>query len=105
MKFLTRINRDQMKNPQTDSAYFAIVERIGSDIEKVNALQYLIKQDSLTDSMVYKILAIGGSLGSDMDKVNLFNQMIEKKLLRSSLTDSLINYISHMGSDMDKVHV
>jgi hypothetical protein len=105
MGFLTKIPVEQLRNAQIDSAYFAIVEGIGSDMEKVNALQYLINLDSVADVVSFRILVIGSHLGSDMDKANVFNKMIDKNLLRDSLTDSLMNYVSAMGSDMDKINI
>jgi hypothetical protein len=103
--FLTRIPREQLRNASIDSAYFAIVKGIGSDMEKVNALQYLINQDSVTNVVANRVLFTGSHLGSDMDKANVFNKMIEKGLIRDSLTDSLVNYTSIMGSDMDKINI
>ena len=105
VNFLTRIRADQLKDSLVDSAYFEVVKKINSDMDKSNAIQYLIKQDSLSAASAEKALALSGEISFDMDKSNLFGKMIEKGLIRGPLFDSLLLYVSAIGSDMDKLNL
>lgn len=105
VKFLSKVSSEQLRNKQTDSAYFAIIEGLGSDIDKLNALQYFLENDSLNDSNTQRVMSVGESIGSDFDRATLFNKMIDRRLINGNLCDSLIEYITRIGSEPDQMNL
>jgi len=105
VRFLTKINPEQLKNPQTADVYFEIVDGLNSDMEKLNALRYFINQDSVSEKISFKILSETASLNSDMDKSNFYQIMIDKGLIQGPLIDNLVENASKLNADIDKSNV
>jgi len=104
-RYLKKLTAGRLRDPQIDSAYFSVAGRMGSDMDKVNTLQPILDQDSVSETDVFRIMAIGEKLGSDNDKSNLFNKLIDKGLINGARFDTLIRFASDMGSDMDKTNL
>ena len=104
-RYLKKLSASQLKDPQIDSAYFSIAGRLGADMDKVNTLQPILDQDSVSETDVFRIMAIGEKLGADNDKSNLFGKLIDKGLIGGARFDTLIRFASYMGADMDKTNL
>jgi hypothetical protein len=104
-RLLNKFSPDQLKNPLIAQAYFTVVEGMGSDMEKINALQHMMDQDTIQDENADKILDIAGHMGSDLDKINLYKKLMEEKTISESQWINLLNQTVKLGSDMDKANL
>jgi hypothetical protein len=102
---LSGISARQLGTPSSSSAYFKVLEGMGSDMDKTAAVQRLIDQDSVSEENIDRILGLTAGFGSDVDKSNFFQKMIAKGLITGSHYDSLVLLIASIGSDLDKVNL
>ncbi|HZK64583.1 MAG TPA: hypothetical protein VFC34_10575, partial [Puia sp.] len=102
-RLLNKFSPAQLKDSETNQAYFNAIAGMGSDLDKVNALRHVLDQDSSQERNADKILDITGHLGSDLDKANLFREFISKGFITGARFDSLLDRIAQMGSDLDKI--
>ena len=104
-RYLKKFPPALLESPSIASVWFAVLGKLGSDMDKVNSLLYVLEQDTVARDHADKILIMTAGLGSEMDKANLFRTMIDKGLANGNFFDSLLEQASHLGSDMDKINL
>ena len=103
--FLTKIPGAQLKNQQTDSAYFEIIKGIGSDMDRANLFQKMIDKGLIAGPYYDSLLVLISGMGSDIDKTNLYKKLIGQKDLKEAQWIKLQDKISLLGSDFDKTNL
>jgi len=99
---LKKITPSQLNDSLVANAWFDVLKSIPSDVDKAGALNFLIDQDSVAQTLVLQILNAVSLIEPDIDRVHIYDKLLDKHLIGTLHFDYLLDRIATIGSDVDK---